>query len=239
MDVEPWQKFGSKWTDLRTRKRVTKRVTKKGDILTYIFVMFFENSTTITLHLLKGNKAHASAPLSPSKRQRFSALEPERKDDSMNKQYIGFLNSVEWKLIRNARKEMDGQKCTRCGSAEDLEVHHKTYDMHPQKGLLDLSNLITLCHNCHSSTHGKSYGMRELDEFSFCKTCAWMNDHAGPILCLRTMSPYYGEYMDPKMVCDWYWPWCDVDQNVKKCHLTDEEAMKFLAAHHQGEEEFE
>ena len=92
----------------------------------------------------------------------------------MSKHYQSFLYSPEWKAIAALRKQKDENKCSVCGSTENLEVHHKNYNIHPQKGLLSLDNLITLCHDCHSSEHGYKYGMRYFDEPRRCRTCAWM-----------------------------------------------------------------
>lgn len=190
-------------------------------------------------NLRKGNRAPLGrAPVTLYETEMLRTRAERKGGQKMNKHYKGFLNSQEWKTISEARKKMDGNKCTRCGSSNRLEVHHMSYYLHPQKGLLDLNNLITLCHKCHSSTHGKCFGMRELDELSFCKSCAWMNDQAGPCLCLRTMSPFFGEYVDREMVCDWYWPWPDVSSDCRKGHWSDEEAQRFRFSHNQGEEEF-
>lgn len=156
----------------------------------------------------------------------------------MNKQYQAFLQSTEWKVISEIRKQMDGHACTRCGSKDCLEVHHKTYDMHPQKGLLDLDNMVTLCHSCHSSTHGFKYGQIELDPYVWCRTCAWSNDHLGPFYCLRTMSPNFGQIVDRHGSCGWYWAWIDVPQKDRKGHWDRAEVVAFIETHNQGEEEF-
>ena len=49
--------------------------------------------------------------------------------------------------IRKKVKERDGWKCTKCGSKEDLQIHH----IKPTKYGIDnsLQNLLTLCRNCH------------------------------------------------------------------------------------------
>ncbi|MFO8037692.1 MAG: group II intron reverse transcriptase/maturase [Anaerolineales bacterium] len=46
-------------------------------------------------------------------------------------------------------KMRDGWKCTKCGSPDDLRVHHK-------KGMKShaMKNLITLCLECHKEVHG-------------------------------------------------------------------------------------
>lgn len=52
-----------------------------------------------------------------------------------------------WQVIRWKVLERDGFKCTKCGSAKDLEAHH----IIPRRkgGADDLDNLTTLCKKCH------------------------------------------------------------------------------------------
>jgi len=58
--------------------------------------------------------------------------------------------------LRRKVMERDGHQCVRCGSTEELTVHHK-------KALKDggsdsLANLVTLCRKCHTQT--KNYGRK-------------------------------------------------------------------------------
>ena len=148
----------------------------------------------------------------------------------MSKHYQSFLYSPEWKAIAALRKQKDENKCSVCGSTENLEVHHKNYNIHPQKGLLSLDNLITLYHDCHSSEHGYKYGMRYFDEPRRCRTCAWMNNkHYEDCLCLKRESEWFGEFMDNNDVCDWYWPWTTVREEDRMGWWSDEECQKYIA----------
>lgn len=125
----------------------------------------------------------------------------------MNKRYLAFLNSPEWKAIAEAKKKSDNWTCQVCGSKENLEVHHKTYDPDPMKGLLSFDNLVTLCKDCHLSAHGYRYGMRQFDGPRKCRSCAWSVTVGSSSLCLRKESEKFGDYNDWHDVCDWYWPW--------------------------------
>lgn len=58
---------------------------------------------------------------------------------------------LEWAELRLRAKIRDGFECVRCGSNEDLAVHHI-------KGLTShqLENLETLCRKCHQAVHAES-----------------------------------------------------------------------------------
>jgi 5-methylcytosine-specific restriction endonuclease McrA len=49
--------------------------------------------------------------------------------------------------------ERDGWRCQRCGSLENLQVHHKI--KRSQLGNDSLDNLVTLCAYCHMAEHGQ------------------------------------------------------------------------------------
>ena len=61
--------------------------------------------------------------------------------------------SPKWKELREARLKIDGQKCVMCGTAYQLQVHHRRYP--PAWGLETLDDLVTLCDTCHSQLHNK------------------------------------------------------------------------------------
>jgi 5-methylcytosine-specific restriction endonuclease McrA len=61
---------------------------------------------------------------------------------------------LEEESYRELRKQVlrrDGWRCQLCGSMTNLEVHHKQFRSH--SGNDQEENLITLCFNCHFSTH--------------------------------------------------------------------------------------
>ena len=88
---------------------------------------------------------------------------------------IGGSNNPHWKggktnvlqLIRSVKKyqnwrkdilKRDNFKCQKCGSCEQLEVHHKRslFEVIDSPSLLwDLDNGVTLCSPCHESTKNK------------------------------------------------------------------------------------
>ena len=51
--------------------------------------------------------------------------------------------------------ERDGWRCQKCGSLENLQVHHKI--KRSQQGDDALANLVTLCAYCHLAEHGQLF----------------------------------------------------------------------------------
>ena len=49
--------------------------------------------------------------------------------------------------------ERDEWRCQKCGSLENLQVHHQT--KRSQQGNDALANLVTLCAHCHMEEHGQ------------------------------------------------------------------------------------
>jgi 5-methylcytosine-specific restriction endonuclease McrA len=53
----------------------------------------------------------------------------------------------------------DGHRCTMCGKAYDLEIHHKTYNVNGRsivgREMDFLYCLTTLCEDCHAKVHNK------------------------------------------------------------------------------------
>src|ERR1035437_10342143 len=70
----------------------------------------------------------------------------------MDKKYVDYLASPEWKYIRNIVLRRDGRKCTKCGSKKELRVHHLNYN-HIFIELNYLFCLVTLCDDCHKIAH--------------------------------------------------------------------------------------
>ena len=74
------------------------------------------------------------------------------KDKFRKWEYKQYLKSDKWHKKRLAVLQRDGFRCVRCGSKNQLQVHHKTY-----RNIFNepLSDLITLCKKCHKKQHKK------------------------------------------------------------------------------------
>ena len=64
--------------------------------------------------------------------------------------YSEFLQSEEWKELREKVKSRDCFRCRECRSRFDLQVHHLTYE---HGWLCDERYLVTLCRECHERKH--------------------------------------------------------------------------------------
>ena len=70
--------------------------------------------------------------------------------------YQHYLESDEWKKIRNQRLAIDGFCCQGCGSRgttrNPLQIHHFSYRQPLGKENV-FRDLVTLCRACHSQIH--------------------------------------------------------------------------------------
>lgn len=64
--------------------------------------------------------------------------------------YQAYLNSPDWRRVRNRALKNAGWKCERCQSDRDLQVHHKTYVRLGREWDQDVE---ALCANCHEDEH--------------------------------------------------------------------------------------
>lgn len=62
-------------------------------------------------------------------------------------------NSAKWQQARAAARRRDGERCQRCGSTDQLQVHH-IKPLAEGGDKYDLENLATLCHGCHVAVGG-------------------------------------------------------------------------------------
>lgn len=73
--------------------------------------------------------------------------------------YAGYRRSLRWRIIRWARRRLDGNRCRVCFSTWNLETHHRSYRNRGAPGLVgmlaELRDTITLCADCHGAAHAK------------------------------------------------------------------------------------
>ena len=60
--------------------------------------------------------------------------------------YTEYLKSKAWYVKRDQIKSLKNNKCEKCGSIRNLQVHHKTYKRLGNELLTDLQLLCDLCH---------------------------------------------------------------------------------------------
>jgi len=81
-------------------------------------------------------------------------------------------------VLRKRYAHLVGDVCERCGTTENLGLHHK--DGNPANN--DPSNLMTLCNSCHTKWHWEN-GKKPHKEKSVCAVCG--NPGKGLGLCLK------------------------------------------------------
>lgn len=71
--------------------------------------------------------------------------------------YEEYLKTDKWHTLSKARMQIDGNRCTMCGSGgtsnNPLEVHHMSYHhlYHEENRIYE--DLVTVCRCCHKSLH--------------------------------------------------------------------------------------
>lgn len=73
-------------------------------------------------------------------------------DDQRRKEYDDYLNSPEWRSVREKVFEYYGRACVLCDSTLNLEVHHKHYKTFKNETVKDC---VPLCLRCHKRHHKK------------------------------------------------------------------------------------
>jgi hypothetical protein len=66
--------------------------------------------------------------------------------------YAEYLQSPHWQVVRNGALKRAGYRCMACNSAEQLEVHHRTY---ANLGREAEQDVIALCAVCHGKIHAE------------------------------------------------------------------------------------
>lgn len=102
------------------------------------------------------NLAKAIRELQNEVEQKTTLLEALRKEyDPEEINYYQYIQTQAWEEMRQKVFRRDGFKCVICNEAKDLNVHHITYE---NLGAEKVSDLVTLCRNCHEDIHnGKPF----------------------------------------------------------------------------------
>lgn len=84
--------------------------------------------------------------------------------DNFYEQYDNYMQSEQWKNLRQIRIRIDNGQCQMCGQKTDKpQVHHMRYDHFG--GNEDVwRDLVTLCPECHEAVHrmmNRATGQRE------------------------------------------------------------------------------
>lgn len=90
----------------------------------------------------------------------FNEPENNKKTEFIKKRYdkehyYEFLETPYWQIIARYKKLLCDAKCEICGSTQELNIHHKSYEIHGQEHLMENieNNLMCLCSECHRTMH--------------------------------------------------------------------------------------
>jgi 5-methylcytosine-specific restriction endonuclease McrA len=86
------------------------------------------------------------------KKKKKKAKKIKVKKDVLNRkiEYKKYLNSAKWKAIRQDVLLRDNYRCAYCYNLDNLHIHHLSYVNFKKE---KLSDLITLCKDCHKGEH--------------------------------------------------------------------------------------
>jgi hypothetical protein len=73
-----------------------------------------------------------------------------RQEELRKMPLVEYLQTPEWRVLRNRALIRAGHSCTLCPSRKHLNVHHRTYE---RRGHELLEDLIVLCRSCHQRHH--------------------------------------------------------------------------------------
>ena len=94
-------------------------------------------------------------PKKKSIKKKGVVKQPKKIDRLSKAEYAKALKHPKWQKQRLLVFQRDHWRCTKCRDTEtELHVHHKKYTKkYPWNELM--SNLTTLCSNCHKKEHNK------------------------------------------------------------------------------------
>ena len=89
----------------------------------------------------------------------------------MKNRHHGRLEGVEYHQVRKEVLSRDGHQCINCGSTEDLEIHHIVPIS--KSGTNEISNLVSVCSDCHYHIHGKTPAEKTETQATFKRDVRW------------------------------------------------------------------
>lgn len=85
-----------------------------------------------------------------AKKKKRGRKKPKPKLPAQPFDYIAYLKSAHWRAKRKETLKYHGPKCDKCGTDENLQVHHKTY---ARLGREKMKDLQILCQTHHNELH--------------------------------------------------------------------------------------
>lgn len=82
--------------------------------------------------------------------RRMDVQRNERQETEWWREYSEYLETTEWKSLRNKVLRRAGGRCEGCMDQEAVQVHHLTYK---HVGAELLFELVAVCEDCHKRVH--------------------------------------------------------------------------------------
>ena len=101
------------------------------------------------------SRARCARCLPEANRERFARYgHGTGRNTPARQEHQAFITSSAWRKLRKVVIERDGHRCTRCGTAKSLTVHHIIPVRKDPSMALELDNCVTLCRSCHGRAEG-------------------------------------------------------------------------------------
>lgn len=145
-----------------TRRKISLATKGKKDFKknkTYEECFGYEKSKEIKQKISMSNKGKRRTEQTKQKISKYRQKNPQKNFKQNNGNWNGGLKKLkythcnkEWKEMRKKLLQKYNNTCQKCGTTEDLVIHHKDYDITNN----DESNLVIICRKCNSSiNHGR------------------------------------------------------------------------------------
>lgn len=120
----------------------------------FIAGLFFPLVWVLLLVILYARKDSETRKHNQSQTSVEQPIQPDKVNLNHYKQWKQqYLKSPEWKTLKSKVLNRDDHTCQSCNTnGTPLEVHHITYQ---NFGNEQLSDLVSLCRNCHQTIHDK------------------------------------------------------------------------------------
>lgn len=132
-----------------------KNISKK-DILKHKKILYEKHIRYILNHKFRLNGDYTAIQLFRTLTNYFQEEGIDFKDAYDNRRkyerisYLCYLKSESWYKFREKIYKERGQKCERCGSTENLQIHHLNYDnLYNEKP----EDVMILCSKCHKKEY--------------------------------------------------------------------------------------
>jgi hypothetical protein len=143
----------SRIINIFTSKFHGKKIKPKGDFDDFYDVAKYVRKYKKDLQI-KINKNDDIVDLEEELKDDFHAFSSEISKALKNLDYDEYLQTYYWKRVSAIVKNRDNNECVKCGSVENLEVHHSSYKYKGYEYNF-MEDLITLCDICHEKTHNE------------------------------------------------------------------------------------